>query len=56
MVSFIPGSRALVKGSFEEVEVVASSTPYVLVKRASGQTTFTVDQLVPYEPDVCPIN
>lgn len=52
---FKPGSLALVKGSFEQVAVVAAMGDYVLVKRGSGQTTFTVDQLEPYDPDFCPL-
>jgi hypothetical protein len=53
---FTPGGLALVKGSFEQVEVVAAIGDYVLVKRGSGQTTYTVEQLEPYDPDYCPIN
>jgi hypothetical protein len=53
---FTPGALALVKGSFEQVEVVAAIGDYVLVKRGSGQTTYTVEQLEPYDPDYCPIN
>jgi hypothetical protein len=53
---FTPGDLALVKGSFEQVEVVAAIGDYVLVKRGSGQTTYTVEQLEPYDPDYCPIN
>jgi hypothetical protein len=56
MTRFEPGSDALIKGSFEVVTVIAQSGPEVLVKRAGGQTTYTVDQLEPYDPDFCPIN
>lgn len=52
---FTPGSLALVRGSFEQVEVLAASPETVLVKRGSGQTTFRPDQLDPYDPDTCPI-
>jgi hypothetical protein len=55
-MTFAPGSLALVKGSFEQVRVLASSPEAVLVRRGSGQTTFSPDQLEPYNPDVCPIN
>jgi hypothetical protein len=55
-MTFAPGSLALVRGSFEQVEIVASSSDTVLVKRGSGQTTFRPDQLEPYCPDSCPIN
>jgi hypothetical protein len=50
-----PGSLALIKGSFEEVEVIAAMGDYVLVKRGAGQWTYTVDQLEPYDPEFCPI-
>jgi hypothetical protein len=56
MPTFEPGSLALIRGSFEQVEVLAQSGRSVLVKRAGGQTAYDVDQLEPYDPDFCPLD
>ena len=49
------GDQALVRGSFEVVEVIAQYDLDVLVRRAGSQTTYSVDQLEPYDPDFCPL-
>lgn len=52
---FNPGDLALIRGSFEEVTVVAQSGHNVLVKRAGGQMAYDADELEPYDPDFCPL-
>ena len=49
-----PGEQALVRGSFEVVEVIAQYDLDVLVRRAGSQTTYSADQLEPYS-DTCPL-
>lgn len=51
-----PGSLAIIKGSFEQVEVVASDGDTVLVKRAGSQAAYNRDELEPYDPDYCPLD
>ena len=53
---FEPGAQALVRGSFEVVDVIAQSGQSVLVKRAGGQTTYDADELEPFDPDFCPLD
>lgn len=48
------GDQALVRGSFEVVEVIAQYDLDVLVRRAGSQTTYSADQLEPYS-DTCPL-
>jgi hypothetical protein len=55
-MKFAPGSLALVRGSFEQVEVISQMGPYVLVKRAGGQAGYVAEQLEPYDPDYCPLD
>lgn len=54
MLQFAPHDRALLNGSFEEVEVLAQDGENVLIKRAGGQTTVHANQLEPYD-DTCPL-
>lgn len=56
MTRFEPGSFALIRGSYEEVTIIAQHDDTVLVARAGGQWPYRADELEPLEPDVCPID
>lgn len=52
---FEVGGDALVKGSFEVVTVKAVTDDTILVERAGGQTTYSPNELEPFDPDFCPL-
>jgi hypothetical protein len=56
MHHYQPGDTALIRGSFEVVDVIAQFDMDVLVRRAGGQTTYSVLELEPYDPDFCPLD
>lgn len=53
---FAPHALALIRGSFEEVTIIAQHGDTVLVSRAGGQWPYRADELEPYSPDVCTID